>query len=207
MPLSVALAEFNAAIAQCDRLIANAHKQDVAGAHIFPPLDREQITVAGFLNSFIAWEGFVESAISNLMAGAPTIGGTAPTKYVSPIDVPSARKIIVGVMQYFDYANHENVRRIAQLYFDQGYPFEPHIAGIMQDLTDLKIMRNASAHISASTQAKLEALAQRIFGIPKPGIKLYDLLLSKHPTAAAGQTVFAAYKEKLVVTAALIAQG
>ena len=32
MPIAKALADFKAAVAQCDNLIANAHKTDAAGA-------------------------------------------------------------------------------------------------------------------------------------------------------------------------------
>lgn len=46
---------------------------------------------------------------------------------------------------------------------------------------DLRTMRNASAHISSTTQTALESLAQRIFRTPRPGIVLYDLLMAADP--------------------------
>jgi hypothetical protein len=71
----------------------------------------------------------------------------------------------------------------------------------------MKTMRNASAHLSSTTQVALESLAQRIFGAPRPNITLYAMLTTVDPRAAAGATVFAEAKEKLLATAQLIANG
>lgn len=207
MPLAQALANFKASVTQCESLIANAHKLDQAGLPILPPIDQQQITVAGFLNLFKAWEAFLETSIGHLMVGAPTISGRTPVRFVVPGDLSRATRIVVGISRYFDYANHQNVRRIADIYFDQGYPLEPHLASINADLEDLRTMRNASAHIAASTQTALEALATNLLGQPKPGITLYQLLTTPHPSSSTNETVFSTYKGKLIVTAELIAQG
>ena len=204
MPVARALAAFKTAVAQCDSLMANAHQTNAAGTSFLPPLDREQITVAAFLNFFIAWETFLQYSIAHLMAGAPTIGGTLPTKYVAPGTYSEACAMIIGTMRYFDYANHENVRKIVKIYFDNGHPFEPHLGGIVSQLADLRIMRNGSAHISTTTQAAIESLAIRIFGRPMPGITLYQMLTAVDPNSTTAETVFLTYKNKLIVTAELI---
>jgi hypothetical protein len=207
MPVSDALTSFKDSLAQCDSLIANAHKTDNTGAPFLSPIDRGQVTVAAFLNMFVAWEGFLEEAVISIMSGAATINGKFPNKYVSPLSVQHAREMIVGTMKYFDYANHENVRKIVQVYFDRGQPFEPHLGSMFSELEDLRTMRNSSTHISSSTQQKLESLAGRIFGLPKIGISLYELLTSPDPRSKTGETIFLSYKNKLVVAAELIANG
>jgi len=88
-----------------------------------------------------------------------------------------------------------------------AYPFEPHLSAINSDLSDLRTMRNASAHISFTTQAALEGLAQRIFSTPRPGIDLYSLLTTADPRSTLGNTVFAESREKLLVVAGLVANG
>ncbi len=93
------------------------------------------------------------------------------------------------------------------MYFHQGYPYEPHLSAIFADLSDLRTMRNASAHISSTTQTALESLALRIFSQPLPRIGLYEMLTMNDPRSTAGETVFVTYKTKLIVTAELIAQG
>jgi hypothetical protein len=204
--LAQILADFKNSVGQCDSLIANAHKTDSAGAPLFPAIDQQQITVAAFLNMFISWETFIECSLTELMIGNPTISGSLPVKYVAPLSVTTARELVIGIMRYFDFGNHEYVRKLAAMYFQRGYPFEPHISAILSELSDLRTMRNASAHITSTTQQAMESLALRLFASPRPGISLYQLLTSFHP-GASGKTVFAEYKEKLLVTAELFANG
>ena len=207
MPVQTILNDFRAEVGQCDNLIANAHQQDANGNFVLPPIDRQQITVAAFLNMFIGWETFIERTLYDFMTGEPTIGGAAPVKYVSPLDVTAAQKMIIAGMTYFDFGNHDRVVKIVRIYFENGYPYEPHLSGINSDLADIRTMRNASAHISSTTQKALEALATAIFGQPQPGITLSRLLTAVDPRSAAGNTVFVGYRDKLTVTAELIANG
>jgi hypothetical protein len=207
MALAQVLLEFKESVAQCDSLIANAHKTDAAGTPVLPTLDQQQITVAAFLNMFIAWETFLELSLVQLMIGAHTISGTAPNRYVRPVDLNAARDLIVFVGRYFDYANHQNIIKVVRMYFEHGYPYEPHLSAIHSDLQDLRTMRNASAHVSSTTQTALESLTVRILGQPQPGIGLYQLLTMLDPRSGTGETIFSSYKNKLVVTAELISQG
>lgn len=207
MSLTETLATFQKSASQCDRLIANAHQTGATGVALFPALDQQQITVAAFLNLFVAWETFLEESLAKLMAGSPTISRRVPVRYVSPLNMEAARSLVIGAQRYFDYGNHDNVRRIVGMYFENGYPFEPHLSAINSDLCDLRTMRNASAHISSTTQAALESLAQRIFSTPRPGIDLYSLLTNTDPRSTAGNTVYAESREKLLVVAELIANG
>jgi len=207
MSLADTLATFQASASQCDCLIANAHRTDAAGVALLPALDQRQITVAAFLNLFVSWETFLEESLAILMAGSPTISGRRPVRYVSPLTIEAARRLVIGVQRYFDYGNHEHVRKIVSMYFEDGYPFEPHLSAISTDLSDLRTLRNASAHITSTTRAALEALAQRILSTPRPGIELYSLLTTIDPRSPLGNTVFAELREKLLVVAGLVANG
>lgn len=207
MTLAVALADFQNSAAQCDSLIANGHKTDSAGAYVHTQIDKEQITAAAFLNLFIAWETFLEDVMTKLMTGNPTIGGSLPTRYVSPPTIEAAQRLLIGINRYFDFANHEYVKKVSSMYFLNGYPLEPHLSSITQDLADLKTMRNASAHLTSTTQAELNKLALRIFTTPRPGMSLYDLLVASDPRSASGQTIYGTYKDRLITAAILIANG
>lgn len=207
MPLAQILAEFKTNVGQCESLIANAHQAGPTGSPLLPPIDRQQITVAAFLNLYIAWETFLESSMADLMTGSPTISGTLPVRFASPVDISAARLLVIGVNRYFDYGNHENVRKVVQLYFQTGYPYEPHLSSINSELADLRTLRNASAHITSTTQKALDALAQRILNKPSPNIDLYSLLTALDPNSTTGETIFTAYKNKLLIAAELIANG
>lgn len=203
--LADSLATFSAAAAQCESLISNSHIVDAEGDYLLPAIDRKQITSAGFLNLFVAWETFLEDAFAKFMVGEPTIGGVAPVKFVAPASIAAAKTMMIGVNRYFDFGNHDFVKRMASIYFDGGVPFEPHLSSILSDLADLRTMRNASAHLTTTTQSALESLAQRIFSTPRPGIDLYTMLTSNDPASAAGNTVFSERKDVLLTAAQLIA--
>lgn len=207
MPVAQALAEFRASVAQCDSLIANAHQIDAAGHSVLPAIDRQQITVAAFLNMFIAWESFLEATLSHLMSGATTTNGNAPAKFATPATPEIARKMVIGTMRYFDYGNHFNFKKIAEIYFDQGFPFKPPLDAVNASLDDLRVMRNSSAHISSTTQTALEGLALRLLATPSVGITLYTLLTSVDPSSASGGTIFTTYRDILLATADAIASG
>ncbi len=207
MPLAQALADFQADVQQCESLVAHAHATDPAGQSLLPLSDRRQITAAALLNMFVAWETFLERALAIFMTGGATLGGAQPTKFVSPPSEEAAQSMVIGVNRYFDYGNHDFFRKLVSIYFLNGYPFEPHMAAISGDLADLRTLRNASAHITSTTQQALESLYLRIFGTPNPGVDLYSFLLSLDPRSNANETVFLAYRNKLVVAAQLIAYG
>ncbi len=210
MSLVQALADFQSSAAQCDSLIANAHQVDAATkVSVLPVIDRQQITVAAFLNLFIAWETFIEVTLHGLMTGSATLSGKRPTKYVSPVNQQAARALVIGPRtgSYFDYGNHNLVKPLVNMYFEKGYPYEPHFSSVEVDLADIRTMRNAAAHITSSTQNALESLAGRILRKPAFGISLYGLLMAVDPASSVGATVFVTYRDKLLTAAELIVKG
>src|SRR5690348_3530487 len=113
MPLATILRIFKDAAAQCASLIANAHKVDAAtGASLFPAKDQQQISVAAFLNLFIAWETFLETSLKAYMTNESTTTGILPPKFVNPANVDGADKIIIGPLRHFDYANLDYFMKI-----------------------------------------------------------------------------------------------
>jgi hypothetical protein len=207
MPVAAALADLNAAFSQCDSLIVNTHRLDAAGAYTLPEKDRRQITVAAFLNMFIAWESYLERTISALLAGESTTNGNYPAKFASPASADEARKMLIGINRFFDFANHQNFAKVSGIYFAGGAPFQPHMNAIQGSLDDLRTMRNASAHVSSTTQSGLEALALRLLARPSPGIELYDLLTALDPRITGSVTVYQSHRDLLLATAALISAG
>lgn len=128
-------------------------------------------------------------------------------RYVAPPDANAARELVKGVMRYFDYGNHRYVRTIVGMYFQNAYPFEPHLRAIFSELDDIRTMRNASAHITSTTRSALDGLIVRLFGNPRPGLSLYHTLTATNPKSTSRETIFGSYKAKLLVAAELIVQG
>lgn len=208
MPISVSLSNFLRDVAQCDSLLSSAHAVHASGNLIFSQRDREQITVAAFLNLFIAWEEFLEAAFNDFMLGDRTLGGTLPVRFVFPVSRVHSSGLMLHLNRFFDYSSHDYVRKIAKLYFENGYPFESAISALNSDLSDIKTIRNACAHLSSTTRSALEGLAGRILGQPQPGISVYDLLISIDP-GSSGQnaTVYESFRDKLIAAATMIANG
>ncbi len=207
MSLQNVLRIFQASIEQCDLLIADAHRIALSGASLFSQRSREQITTSGFLNMFIAWETFLESSILHFMAGTPTIRGNLPTRRVMPVDMEAANTLICHGKKYFDYTNHDLLRVIVTSYFEDGYPFEPHLTSIIQELSELKVIRNACAHTNNSTQIPLRNLAGRIAGRPVTDVTVYSTLTMVDSRPGASGTAFETYKAKLLIAGELIANG
>jgi len=66
---------------------------------------------------------------------------------------------------------------------------------------------NRLSRLNMFVDGHLESLSLRIFGQPRPGVTLYQLLTSPDPRSTTNETVFLAYKNKLMVAAELVANG
>jgi hypothetical protein len=205
--LIVRLSSLKASLSLSDNLIASAHRVGASGANLFTQAEIEQITSSAFLNSFIAWETFLEDSIADYLSGELSMLGTVIPKLASPPDQDSAKKMIIGAAPFFDYSNQEKVKTICRIYFPGGHPFHGPISSITSDLSDMKTIRNACAHLSSTTRASLEAVAQRILGRPKPGISPYVLLLEPDPRSTVGGTVYSEFRDKLDAAATMIASA
>lgn len=70
---------------------------------------------------------------------------------------------------------------------------------------NLKTIRNAAAHISATTQQNLDGLASRLLLHTVVNISVESLISKIEPTS--GLSYFEYYKQKLDIVAAKIAKG
>ncbi len=128
------------------------------------------------------------------------------TKYANPIDTEHAHKILIGTQKYVDWANNEIVNKIASIYFEEGEPFKTALNSISTDLSDLRVIRNASAHISSTTQNKLDAVASRVLSSSVTGISVSDFV-TKISKEDISKTVLQMYQLKLDITAENIAHN
>jgi hypothetical protein len=191
-------------VGQCKALIANSHAL-VHAKPLLPQRDREQIVCGAFLNLHVAWESFLEDSLLLFLSGGSTISGKQPVSYVQAPDRKTAAAIVIGTQRYFDYANSEFVMKLVGTYFKDGYPYQPHLDSIADQLASMRAIRNAAAHITSSTQVKLDATAQKLLVTPHPGISVYTLVTSTRPKAA--KTVFEEFSDTVVAAATLIANG
>lgn len=204
MSLSNSITEFRSGISYINKIIQKAYESDTFGNDIFDIHQKEFIVSSAFLKMFIYWESFVESSFASYLVGEASTNGTTVTTHVTPSDRAHALKILIGTQKYVDWANHEIVRRLADLYLENGKPFSSNISSISSELSDLKTIRNAAAHLSSTTQHQLDALATRVLGHKVVNTTVANFILQLHPQNSK-KTILQNYQELLDLAAENIA--
>jgi hypothetical protein len=204
MSLVDSLNNFRLGVAQVDSYMATAYVADANGVDIFDDAGKDFIVSSAFLKLFIAWEAFVEDIFAKYLIGEPSTDGTAVVKHVTPRDRDHALRILIGTQKYVDWANHEIVKRLANLYLENGEPLRTNLSSINAELADLKTIRNAAAHLSSTTQPQLDALASRVLGSAVTGTTVAKFVTKLHPNDAT-KTVLQYYQGILDIAAENIA--
>lgn len=208
MRMRKVLNDFRSEVDECVKLLALSQMVDSQGHLIAASKQREQMIVAAYLNFFLAWECLVENAFLEYMLGCSSITGNKPLCRANPTDRAQALNMLVGTQKYFDFSNQELVLKMAGVFFERGEPFRTHLLASTQTLADLRTMRNASAHLTTTTQTSLDSLCRRVLG-PNAATpcSLPIFLLQQHPQEKLGVNIFSHYQLKLDVVAELICRG
>lgn len=183
-----------------------AYEVDSHGDYIRSSDEIDFIVSSAFLRSFISWEEFLETAFVDYLVGEPSATGDVLVRYATPIDKNHANKVIIGTQSYVDWANSEIVKRLSTIFFENGEPFSTALSSISRELSDLKAIRNASAHISTTTRHKLDAVASRILGKTVANISVTDLIMHVSPEDPS-KTVFQMFLLKLDIAAENVSQN
>ncbi len=179
MPQADYFNELTRTISDAKDLIVAAHSSasiTVRQIHV------QTVTEAAFLKAFVAWEHFVERSLLGYMLGELSATSISVKRFSLPADEDHARKMLMGTNRYVDYSNHEIVSKLCTLHLEKGEPFVSVIKSIANDLQDMKTIRNASAHMTSSTIAPLNALATRLLGATPSPLTPHALLVTNIPT-------------------------
>jgi hypothetical protein len=193
MPLPSILSDYRAKVAVYVQYIGKAFTQDSSGKYILTVAEQSFVVDAAFLRIFIAWESFLEDVFVGYLMGYPSSGGRVAKRCANPLSKGHAHELLIGTQKYVDWANPEIVRKLAQLFFDKGEPIGQLVASIQNDLFDLKIVRNAAAHLTSTTGRALDALATRKLGKHSQGVTVSDFLLSIDASSVGSVTVLDSY--------------
>ncbi|QLC73837.1 hypothetical protein LPB260_24325 [Pseudomonas sp. LPB0260] len=204
MSLADTLSEFRRGIALTNSFVSMAYERDQNGNDLFDDVKKDFVISSSFLKMFIYWESFLEDSFAKYLAGELSTAGTPAPGIVTPADKQHAIKILVGTQKYVDWANHEIVRRLAGIYLVDGNPLLTNLSSIASELSDLRTIRNAAAHLSSSTQAQLDALSTRILGRTQRSTTVSGLVMQLHP-GDASKTVLQYYQDMLDICADNIA--
>ncbi len=207
MPLIDSLSTYRVSVAEANSFIVLAFQQGDDGNYTLPQNQREFIIDSAYLKLFIAWETFLETSFIQYMLGEPSILGNAITRYVQPTDEQHANSLLIGTQKYVDWSNPDIVKRLCNLHFASGNPFDTFISSIRTDLFDLKTIRNAAAHLTSTTRKQLDSLGTRKLKRPCKNLKVSDILFAVDSDSAANETILTTYLNKLDVSAEGIANG
>jgi len=152
------------------------------------------------LKMFIYWEGFLESAFIQYLTGANSTNGSIVNRHANPLDEKHAHSLLIGTQKYVDWANHEIVKRLANLYLVNGEPLNTSLASLATILSELKVIRNSAAHVSSSTKTQLTGVANRVLNKNLPSITVTEFIMEMHP-ADSTKTVLQYYQNMLDIAA------
>lgn len=161
------------------------------------------ITELAFLRIFLAWEDFLEQSFVRYMCGGMTASGYRPQLYVNPVSLDHAYDILRGQRAFVEWSNGGDVLQRARLFFRNGRPYHPAIAGALQELDEMRILRNGIAHRSAAAIRHFEDLARKLLGYRPRGVTPGLLLASTH--SPSGRTHLHHYSEVIKAVAYQIA--
>ncbi len=164
--LNEAKDEFKQHIKRSSKLIQSVNK---ARPHFL----QDQIYLIyelSFLRIFLAGEEFIESTFILYMLQEKTDSGYGPKTYVRPVDRRHAYKFAREGRDYTDWTSPDTVIRKAVLLFEDGKPFKDAFTPIIQDIQDMKTIRNAVVHMSTKSREKFETLVRNKLGYAKSGI-------------------------------------
>ena len=206
MKLNACLHEYRQNVVKVNNYINFAYEQDSSSNNVRTSEEIEFLVTSAFLRLFIAWEGFLEESFVLYLTGEESLDGSQLVKYASPLDEKHANKILIGTQKYVDWSNNEIVSRISGIYFENSEPYLTSLNSIARDLSDLRVIRNASAHISSTTQNKLDAVASRVLTRQVSNIKVSDFVM-QISLEDSSKTVLQMYQLKLDITAENIAHN
>lgn len=205
MTTAECLDKYRQSVAASIAYMGSAYAINPDGSYMYNQEHRDFIVNAAFLKFYISWETFLESVFSSYLLGEPTIIGTTVSTCITARDQKHASDILIGSNTYFDWTNPELVRKISKLYLEDDNTIGNNILSIQSDLFDLKIIRNAAAHITITTQTKLDSVASRIMRHQQSNISVSSLIMSNKPGTA--DSVFQYYKVLLDAAAECICKG
>lgn len=117
-----------------------------------------------FLNLYLSWEYFLEEAFIRFLCGAQNSNALPKTRYVRPYSLKHARDVIKQNQRYIDWTAGNVVIDRAKLYFKDGEPFNSALGSCLNELTEMKKIRNRIAHSSKEVRESYQQLVRQKLG-------------------------------------------
>lgn len=198
------LQHYRDSVVEAESFISEAHIKDASGNYIHPESYRNFVMSSAVVRFSIAWESFLENIYCAFLLGEQDTQGRSVSCCVSATNIEHAHKLLIGTNKYFDWTNPDLVVQLSSLYLNSDNPIKTAINSVKSDLIDLKTIRNAAAHISSTTQQKLDSVASRLYGHQVINSKVADVISHVRTD---GKTQWMYFKDLLDVAAENAAKG
>jgi hypothetical protein len=210
--LNAVLGAFLANIRGSRRLAADADRwssgNSRGGVRLISGERRHSLYEFAFLKAFLGWETFLEDSFILYLVGRAPVRGRPPVRYAFP---PSRRAAVAWVLpehrEYAEWAKAADVIVRANRFFRDGRPFTPVLQSIQNALEEMRKIRNAIAHVSASSQEKFEQVARLRLGVVPHDLTVGRFLAMDVPRASPPSCFLEVYFAKLEFCARRIAGG
>lgn len=104
------------------------------------------------------------------MCGYKTITNYSPVRYVLPKNLEHASKMALGNKPFMDWTRWSDVRELSKAFFRDGEPYEMAITTSLDELEEMKTIRNAIAHRSDNASTKFLKLVRNKIGHHPRGV-------------------------------------
>lgn len=186
--------DFERELDRAERLVAKANRIHDNGNPSIPKFQLHQIIELSFMQSYLAWEMFLEDAFMLYIMGKPSPSGFAPVRRVAPTSLVHAVELVRGdSTRPLDWTATELISSRAERCFRNGAPFTPTLQAMTTNLQDMKTLRNAVSHASGDSQAKFRSLVRRKLNHYPQGLAPGGLLNTPIPASAPPVTFLGEY--------------
>ena len=199
------LSAYRNGVSESIQYMGSAFVKNPDGSFQYNEKHRAFIVDAAFLKFYISWETFLESIFISFLMGENTIIGTTVPKCITARDEHHAENILIGTNTYFDWTNPESVRKLSKLFLEDENTIGNNVLAIQTELFDLKTIRNAAAHITSTTQTKLDSVASKLLNHQQTNTTVSDLIVKNMPGTS--HTIFEYYQILLDSIAESICKG
>jgi hypothetical protein len=205
------LRDLSANVSQSRSLVFSARRWTAASSGSIKPkfttTHRNLLIEMAFLRCFLGWERFLEeSFILYLLGKKPRRRRRYPSCHVTPKSWKHANQLILPETgrSYVDWVNLRNVRNRANRFFANGEPFESALTPRFYMFDEMRVIRNAIAHRSHSSQNNFHNLVRSKLTYLPPKITVGEFLESPITGVHPPQTFLDLYLDGLQRTAVAI---
>lgn len=161
------------------------------------------IVELSFLKIFMSWEDFLERTFIRYMCGGHTNSDYAPKRYIQPINLDHALNILRQARRFIDWTRGNEIIHRSKLFFQDGEPYATTIGASLQQLDEMKVIRNKIAHQSKYATRNFQQLVRNKYGYYPKGITAGKLLISNIPSTNP-KTVLKEYYDLLLTLGKMI---